>query len=70
MSYEIATPPNRGQGKTMYQLIFANIDTIALGGSMIFVVWLATRWTHGRKPWQWFKKPEKVRNRLNYIKSV
>lgn len=53
----------------MYQLIFANIDTIALGGSMIFVVWLITRWTHGRWPWQWLRKPEKLEGRLDYIKA-
>ncbi len=53
----------------MYQLILANLDTIAMGGAYTWAAWMVTRWTHGRKPWQWFRKPEKVTNRFDYIKA-
>lgn len=51
----------------MYQLIFANLDTIAMGGAYTWAAWMVTRWTHGRWPQQWIKKPEKVRRRLDYL---
>jgi len=54
----------------MYQIIFANLDTIAMGGSFGFVIWLATRWTHGRWVHKWIKRPAKVKGRQDYYTNT
>ena len=40
----------------MYQLFFANLDTIAMGGAYTWTVWFITRKTHKKWPFQWFTK--------------
>lgn len=46
----------------MWQILFANLNELAIGGVYTWGVWFATRHTYGKWPHQWgmLGRPEKL----------